>query len=104
MFSNLFPRENLVGGTKRLKNLSELLSSTVLETSSYGPEDDEAGPGDMHNGSYHCQRFPEKNKCEVCSFAIHARISSICWPPASQRTNIRWFINVVVDKFCELIC
>ena len=40
MFSNLFPRENLVGGTKRLKNLSELLSSTVLKTPSYGPEYD----------------------------------------------------------------
>ena len=51
MFSNLFPRENLVGRTKRLKNLSELLSSTVLKTPSYGPEDDEAGPGDMHTNA-----------------------------------------------------
>ena len=41
VLANLFPRENLVGGTRRLHNLSEILSPTVQPSfgdSSGGPE------------------------------------------------------------------
>ena len=124
VLSELFPRENLVGGTKRLKNLSELLSPTVQKSPAPDPEDDnDENPGDdqtsstdRHNGSYHCSRFREKNKCEVCShmmetstiysfyfqrnFAIHGRNIHL---PASQKKKFRWFIYVVVDVVCELM-
>ena len=99
VLSKLFPRENLIGGTKRDKNLSELISPTVQRSPDPtsedtnrvddDPDDEETRPTGRHNGSYHCDRFREKNKCEVCShmketstifsfhfqrsFAIHGR-------------------------------
>ena len=55
VLANLFPRENLIGGTRRLKNLSELLSPTV-QTGAGGAGDDtgQDAAGDRWNGSYHC--------------------------------------------------
>ena len=60
---NLFPRENLVGGTKRLPNLSELLSPTVQQNlddsdqpgpAGDGRDDGQNGGGGRTSGSYHC--------------------------------------------------
>ena len=39
MLANLFRRESLVGGTRRLKNLSELLSPIILSVG-VGADDD----------------------------------------------------------------
>ena len=39
VLSNLFPRENLIGGTKRDKNLSELISPTVQRSPDPTSED-----------------------------------------------------------------
>ena len=73
LLSSLFPRENLVGGTRRLKNLSEFLSPSVQQTVGVGTDDDpgnddddaDAGPGGggHWNGSYHCPSFKTKGKC-----------------------------------------
>ena len=45
VLSNLFPRENMVGGTRRLPNLSEILSPT-LQPSLSGTDSPEDGAGD----------------------------------------------------------
>ena len=79
--SNLFPRENLIGGTRRQPNLSEILSPTVqpssgdINSGAQGGGGDGSGGGgggdggDRHrrNGSYHCQLYKNKNRCDVCS-------------------------------------
>ena len=121
VLSNLFPRENLIGGTKRGKNLSELLSPTVQGRSDMGNTRADInnlfeGPSGRHNGSYHCSRFREKQKCEVCShmketstvhsfyfnrnFAIHGRNIHL---PASQKNKFQWFVYAVIDEHCQLM-
>ena len=126
MLSNLFPQENLIGGTKKDKNLSELISPKVQRSPDPtsedtnrvddDPVDEETRPTGRHNGSYHCDRFREKKKCEVCShmketstifsfhfrrnFAIHGRNIHLL---ASQKNKHRWFVYTIVDEFCELI-
>ena len=89
LLSNLFHREYLLGGTKRQPNLSEMLSPTVQPNSGdghrgslggNGPGGDVAANGGQHggvgdggavarrwNGSYHCQPYQTKGKCDVCS-------------------------------------
>jgi hypothetical protein len=61
VLSNLFPRENLIGGTKRQRNLSEILSNRGGRQG--GGHDDGGGGGgggggsSDWNGSYHCQLY-----------------------------------------------
>ena len=126
--SNLFPRENLVGGTKRLPNLSELLSPTVQtnlgdgaqpgidgDDGQHGDGGGGGGGGRRTNGSYHCNLYRTKGRCDVCShmvetstinstyfrrkFAIHGRIVHL---PASQKIKHTWFVYVVEDTNCGL--
>ena len=68
------------------------------------------------NGSYHCQLYKTKGRCDVCShmvetstitspyfnrkFAIHGRNIHL---PASQKKKSRWFVYVVEDEACGLI-
>ena len=120
----LLPRKNLVGGTRRLKNLQELLSPTVQR----GPGDDDnhddgddvdddSGGGDgRYNGSYHCNSYKQKQKCDVCSymletsyvtsyhfqrkFAIHGRNIHL---PAGQKNKMVWFVYLVHDTHCQLL-
>ena len=128
VLENLFPRENLVGGTRRLKNLSEILSPTFQPSSDdgqggQGPGDDGAGAGggdgrprgQRWNGSYHCQQFKSKGKCDTCShmvetsavtsfyfnrrFAIHGHNVHL---PASQKDKHRWFVYLCEDLACTL--
>ena len=120
----LFPRENLVGGTKRLKNLQELLSPTVQRGHGEGDDnnnndddDDNGDPGGgRYNGSYHCKSYKQKQKCDVCSYmletsyvtsyhfrrnhAIHGRNIHL---PYGQRNKMRWFIYLVHDTSCHLL-
>ena len=119
--ADLFPRENLVGGTRRLKNLQELLSPTVQKTpGDDGDDDDNNGhdddDGGRHNGSYHCKNYKERKKCDLCSymvetsyatsyyfgrkFAIHGRNVHL---PASQKKKMRWFVYLVHDTHCQLL-
>ena len=119
----LFPRENLVGGTRRLKNLQELLSPTVqksrgeVDDNHDDGDDDNGDPGGgRYNGSYHCKSFKQKQKCDVCSYmvetsyvtsyhfkrkhAIHGRNIHL---PAGQKNKMRWFIYLVHDNHCQLL-
>ena len=120
----LFPRENLVGGTKRLKNLQEMLSPTVQKgpgndgDNDQNDDDDNSGgdEGARYNGSYHCKSYKEKRKCDVCSymmetsfvtsyyfnrrFAIHGRNIHL---PAGQKKKLKWFVYLVHDTKCQLL-
>ena len=116
VLADLFPRENLIGGTRRLKNLSELLSPTV-QTGAGGADDDlgNDAPGGRWNGSYHCKSYKERRKCDVCSsmeetsfvtsyyygrkFAIHGRNIHL---PASQKGKYTWFVYLCQDTVCQL--
>ena len=75
-----------------------------------------AASGGRWNGSYHCQLFRDKNRCDVCShmtetstiesfyfnrrFAIHGRNIHL---PASQKKKYTWFVYVVRDEACGLV-
>ena len=124
--ADMFPRKNLVGGTRRGKNLSELLSPTVQSAAPRGgpapgdgTDDDvggaAGGTGVGRNGSYHCSRYTSGKSCDVCSymvetstvtsyhfkrkFAIHGRNIHL---PASQKKKHKWFVYGVNDTACQL--
>ena len=71
----------MVGGTRRLPNLSEILSPT-LQPSVSGTDRPEDGGGDdgargagasgggRWSGSYHCQLYRDKGSCDVCSHMV----------------------------------
>ena len=123
LLSNLFPRENFIGGTRRLKNLSEFLSPSVQQSAGVGTDndpgndDDDTGPvgGGHWNSSYHCPSFKTKCKCDVCShmvetsaiyslyfkrkFAIHGQNLQL---HAAQKNKLMWFIYCREDTVCNL--
>ena len=116
----------MVGGTRRLPNLSEILSPTTQSEGGNGGDNGGDGPGGTDaagggapvrwNGSYHCQLYKSKGRCDVCChmvetstitspyfqrrFAIHGRNIHL---PASQKKKLRWFIYVCQDTACGLI-
>ena len=118
----------MVGGTRRLPNLSEMLSPTLQPTAGGGGNggndgnDDNPGgggggcAGGSWNGSYHCELYRTKGRCDVCShmtetstitspcfgrrFAIHGRNIHL---PASQKRKLTWFVYVVEDIACGMI-
>ena len=128
VLAELFPRKNLVGGTRRGKNLSEILSPTVQSgpgppPGNAGGGNDDDGPdvtsgasGGRWNGSYHCRNYIETSRCDVCSymeetstvtsiyfkrkFAIHGRNVHA---PASTKKPMQWFVYVIKDEACQLI-
>ena len=119
----------MVGGTRILPNLSEILSPTLqpsgggTDRREDGGDDDVGGAGrgsgtaggGRWNGSYHCQLYRDKRRCDVCShmsetptitstyfgrkFAIHGRNVHL---PASQKKKYTWFVYVVEDKAFSL--
>ena len=123
--SNLFPRENLVGGTRRQPNLAEILSPSVQQSgqANHGDDGDDGDGGGggnggnrRWNGSYHCPLYKSKGRCDVCrhmvetstiyspyfkrKFAIHGNNVHL---PASQKSKLRWFVYCVEDTACNLI-
>ena len=100
ILSNLFPRENLVGGTRRQPNLSEILSPTVQQTRPGVDGGDD--PGDGHgndgaggavaggrwNGSYHCPLFKTKGRCDVCTHMVET--STIYSPYFQEEVCDSW--------------
>jgi hypothetical protein len=59
----IFQRKNLVAGSKRGKNIQELISPTVqqhkVNTRKHGPS--------HVRGSYQCENFKSGRKCELCN-------------------------------------
>ena len=86
LLANLFPRENLIGGTRRLKNLSEFLSPSVQQCVGDGTDDDPGndddvagqGRGGHWNGSYHCPSFKTNGKCDVCCNLLPLLQEKVC--------------------------
>ena len=124
--AGLFPRENFVAGTRRGKNLQEILSPTNQTNPDNDDSDDndDAGDGNQDgaseerwNGSYHCKLYINSSgsKCDVCSymeetsyvtslyfkrkFAIHGRNIHL---PASMKKKLTWFVYLVNDNVCHL--
>ena len=78
--------KNLVGGTRRLKNLQEMLLPTVQAGRPPGDDDRDAGggPGGRVNGSYHCKRHKERcvqlhNREFICCILLLWK--KICYTP-----------------------
>ena len=107
--AHLFPRKNLIGGTRRSKSLPELLFPIVQydgqDGAQCGDDSSDGGGGGCSgfgwwNGSYHCPSVKSKGKCDVCSdmketsyihskylkrkFAIHGHNVPL---PAGQKTS-----------------
>ena len=109
---------SLLGGTRRLKNLQEMLSPTVQAGKPPGDDDRDAGggPGGRENCSYHCKRHKERINCDVCSymmetsfvtlyyfrrrFAIHLKNIHL---PAGMRNKMVWFVYLAHDTSCQLL-
>ena len=75
LLSNLFPRGNLIGGTRRRKNLSESLSPSVQQADGGGDDpaddcDDGQGGGGHCNGSNHSPAYKSNGRCDVCSHMV----------------------------------
>ena len=118
LLRNLFPRENLVGGTRRLRNLSEILSPTAQSSVGVasGGSSVEKGAGGRWIGSSHAEMFKAKGRCDICShmvetstiyspyftrkFAIHGRNIHL---PATQKNKHTWFFYCCEDTACSLI-
>ena len=70
----------MVGGTRRLPNLSEILSPTTQSEGGNGGDNGGDGPGGTDaagggapvrwNGSYHCQLYKSKGRCDVCCHMV----------------------------------
>ena len=111
----LFPRENLIASSKRLKNLGEILSPTVQKTGrnraaprldggGHGGGGDAQGLDEEANGSFHCKYHKKTGKCDLCSKIIERReVTSTHFKvkhsiaghnvhlPASQTMKTEWF-------------
>ena len=127
VLSGLFPRKNLVAGSRRLPNLGEILSPTVQggevpgEGGAGGGGGGGAGAGGgagggIHfNGTYHCDTFKRINICDVCAhmlersfvqsehyngrkFAIHGRNIHM---KATESKPLRWFVYLEEDVPCR---
>ena len=108
---NIFPRKNLVAGSKRGRNLSELISPTV-QTEKLSPA--AVGPF-QPRGSYQCHKFKAGKKCEVCkhmkdgvqyitSKHFNTKIGvkgHLQHEPYDQKHKHRWFIYHIQDKHCD---
>ena len=106
----VFPRQNLVAGSRRGRNLQELISPTVQKqrdnTATLGPV--------QPNGSYQCSKYKAGRKCDVCSHMrdgvtfIHSRHFNTKIPirghlvhePYEQKEKLRWFIYQIEDIHC----
>ena len=107
--SSLFPRENLIASSKRLKNLGELLSPTVQGGQRLDANRGAAQGLDAPNGSYQCPYFKRSGKCDVCKHMLerrtvmsshfgvkHAIAGHNVHPPATgKRDNLQWFIYLM---------
>ena len=67
MLANLFQRKNLVGGTRRLRNLSELFLPTLQTGGADHYAGVDAGGGRWNGRNIHFPRFPPPKKTHfVC--------------------------------------
>ena len=107
----LFERKNLVAGSRRDKNLREIISPTVQKKTTFIQP---SGPK-LLNGSFQCENFKNGRKCELCShmsdavcfvtsqhFNTKHRIKGhLVHLPRDQKFKDRWFIYMIEDNHCK---
>ena len=107
----VFERKNLVAGSRRGKNLQELISPTVqgkkINPCRFGPT--------QPKGSYQCEQFKSGRKCELCSHmkdgvtyvyshhfkTKHSVRGHMVHEPREKKFKDRWFIYLIEDEFCS---
>ena len=108
---DLFERKNLVAGSRRGKNIQELISPTVQKLK---PISNQMGPN-LPRGSFQCQHFKEGRKCELCNHmrdkvefvqsshfrTRHAVRGHLVHQPRTQLFKDRWFIYLIQDETCN---
>ena len=106
----IFERQNLVAGSKRGKNLQELISPTVQRHKQNNPK---YGPN-LPRGSFQCEHFRSGRKCDLCThmkdgqgFVVsrhfqtkHAVRGHLVHEPREKAFKDRWFIYQIEDEFC----
>ena len=107
----IFERKNLVAGSKRGKNIQELISPTVQK---HKPYSQPMGPK-LPRGSYQCRNFKEGRKCELCTHMKdnvqyvdslhfrkrHAIRGHLVHQPRDKQFKDRWFVYLITDDHCD---
>ena len=108
---DIFERKNLVAGSRRGKNIQELISPTVQKLK---PLNSQMGPK-LPRGSFQCQNFKEGKKCELCNHmkdgveyvksshfgTKHAVRGHLVHQPRNQQFKDRWFVYLIQDEHCN---
>ena len=106
----IFERKNLVAGSKRGKNLQELISPTVQKKKSNTRR---IGPV-LPRGSFQCEHFKAGRKCDLCKHVKdgveyvvskhfntkHAVRGHLVHQPRDKVFKDRWFIYQICDEHC----
>ena len=107
----IFPRKNIVAGSKRGKNLGELISPTVQKQ-----KDGSAVIGPFQpRGSYQCFKFKAGWKCDVCkhmkdgkqfvtSYHFNTKVpirGHLTHEPHDSKQKNRWFVYLIEDLTCR---
>ena len=104
--SQLFPRKDLVASSRRLKNLSELISPTVPSDLKPGPQKKKP---DLDWGSFQCKKRRGGGSCDMCSHLIECKeiISVVNGRKFTIRQHLShdhpnfWFIYIITDTACN---
>ena len=105
-----FERKNIVAGSRRGKNIQELISPTVQK---WKPNAPTYGPN-LPKGSYTCEKFKSGKKCELCTHmkdgvqyvvsdhfkTRHAVHGHLVHEPRDKVFKSRWFIYQIKDESC----
>lgn len=104
--AQIFPRKNLVASSKRLKNLTELISPTV--PSDLKPDPPRKKP-DLPWGSFQCQKRKGGGSCDLCSHLSES--NQVISFNNNRKFSIRkhlshdvpdlWLIYLITDTFCS---
>ena len=107
----VFERKNLVAGSKRGKNIQELISPTVQK---HKPCSQPMGRK-FPRGSYQCRNFKEGRKCELCTHMkdnvqydvplhlrkMYAIKGHLAHQPRHKKFKDRWFVYLINDDHCD---
>ena len=103
--SHIFARKDLVASSRRVKNLSEIISPTV--PSDLKPDNPRKKP-DLDWGSFHCKKRKGGGKCDLCSHLTECKQvrSAVNGRKFSIRQHLShdlpfWFIYIITDTACN---
>jgi hypothetical protein len=107
----LFERKNLVAGSKRGKNIQELISPTVQKKKTIPVQ---TGPR-QERGSFQCNNHKIGRKCDLCKhmedmvefvYSQHLRTrhqvkGHLVHQPRDKQLKDRWFVYLIEDVYCN---